>query len=131
MRASALHKVVIFAAEVFFERTPLPPSPTMNSPKQEAAPGDRIDLRISDQPEEPHTLKENHAKVFLFSSLIKQVLKSPNKQTMINDLIKKIYREMQNKSITILHHIENQNILLYQTVIWSHMKFLRIEDRVQ
>ena len=47
MRASALDKVVTFAGDVFFERKP------STFTKPEATLGDRIDLRISDQPEEP------------------------------------------------------------------------------
>ena len=63
----------------------LPPRPLT---KPEATPGDRIDLRISGQPEEPYRLNEKRAKVFITSSLVKQFLKYSNKSTMINDLIK-------------------------------------------
>ena len=79
MLVSALDKVVTFAGVVLFERKP----PILT--KTEATPGDRIDLRTSGQPEEPYLLNEKHAKVFLISSLVSQVLKSPNK-TMTNDM---------------------------------------------
>ena len=67
--------------------------PTMT--KLEATPRDRIDSRISGQPEEPFFffLNERQAKEFLISSLLKQVVKSPNKSTMINDLIKNLGEE--------------------------------------
>ena len=44
----------------------------------EATPGDTVALRIWSQLE-PKTLNEREAKVFLISSLMRQVLKSPNK----------------------------------------------------
>ena len=69
----------LFAGEVVFGRK----TPTLTEP--EATPGDRIDLRVSGQPEEPCLLNEKQPKVFLISRLMKQVLKSPNKSTMIND----------------------------------------------
>ena len=77
MPASAMDNVVTFEGEVLFERKP----PTFT--KQEATPRDRIDLRISGQSEEHFFLNEREAKVFLISTLMKQVLKSPNKSTMI------------------------------------------------
>ena len=96
--ANVLDKVVTFAGEVLFERTSLPPPPSplllpSSSPprpltKPEATPGDRIDLHISGQPEEPYRLNEKRAKVFIISSLVKQFLKYYNVSTMINDLIK-------------------------------------------
>ena len=82
MPASALDKVVTFAREVIFERKPL----TLTKP--EATPGDRIYLPISGQPKEPHLLNDREVKSFLISSLMKQVLKSLNKSTMINELIR-------------------------------------------
>ena len=91
MSASALDKVVTFADEVMFERKP----PT--STKPEATLCDSIDLRISGQPEELCTLNVRQAKVFLISSLMKQVLKSPNKSTMINDLIKNYSKKHAEK----------------------------------
>ena len=81
MPVSALNKVVTFAGKVLFERH----SPT--SIKPDAAPRDRIDLRTSGQPEERETLNEKEAELFLISSVMQQVLKSPNKSTMIHDLI--------------------------------------------
>ena len=90
MLASALDKVVTFAGEVLFERKP----PTLTKP--EATPGDRIDLRISGQPEEPQLLNEREGKTFLISSLMK-VVHSPNKSTMIADLIKNYAQEQRAK----------------------------------
>ena len=52
MSESALDKVVASASEVSFERK------TPTSIKPEVTPGDRFDLRISGQPEEPYTLHE-------------------------------------------------------------------------
>ena len=81
MLASALDKVVSFAGEVLFERK----HPTLVKP--EATLGERIDLRIPGQPEEPCLLNEREAKSLLISSLMKQVLNSSNKSTMISDLV--------------------------------------------
>ena len=100
MLASALDKVVIFAGAVF-ARKEKPQTLT----KPWATPGDRLHLGISGQPEEPYTPNENAAKVFI-SSMMKQVLKSPNTSTMVHDLIKIYSLKNQNKSITILYHIE-------------------------
>ena len=77
MVASALDSAVSLAGEVLFGRK----HPTLTKP--EATPGDRIDLRISGLLAELYTLNHEEAKVFLISSLMKQVLKSPNKSTMI------------------------------------------------
>ena len=82
MPASALDKMVTFAGAVLFERKP----PT--SIKPEATPGDRIHFSISGQPEELHALNEKQAQIFLISSLMKQVLKSPNTSTNIHEVIK-------------------------------------------
>ena len=71
-----------FSGEVWFERK----SPIWT--KLEVSPCNRIDLRISGQPEEPYQLNERQTKVLLIPSLTKQVLKCPNQSTMINDLIK-------------------------------------------
>ena len=70
MLASALDKAVTFAGGVSFKRKP----PTLTKP--ESTPGDRFDLRKAGQLEELYTLNEREAKVFLFSSLMKQVLNS-------------------------------------------------------
>ena len=78
MPASALDT---FGGEVLFERH----SPT--SIKPEAAPRDRNDLRTSGQIEESETLNEKEAELFLNSSVMQQILKSPNKSRMIHDLI--------------------------------------------
>ena len=67
------------------------------STKLEATLGDRIDLRMSGQPEEPHLMNERQAKVFLMSSLMKQVLESPNKSTMRNDLSKNYSQKNADK----------------------------------
>ena len=81
MSASALDKVVTFSGDVLLERK------TTTLTKLEATLGDRIHLRISGQPEGHHPLNEREANIFLISSLMKQVLKSSNKSTMINGLI--------------------------------------------
>ena len=67
-----------------YERKP----PT--STKTEATLDDRIDLLVSDQPEELYLLneRERETNVFLISNKINQVLKFPNKSTMVNGLIK-------------------------------------------
>ena len=78
--------------------------------KPEATAGERIDLRISGQPEELCTLNEKEAKVFFISSSMKQVLKC---------------RQMQNKSITIVYHIEIEKSMLRKTVSWNDTKFQR------
>ena len=59
-------RVVTFAGEVLIERN----FRTLTKP-EEATLGDRIDLRISGQPEEPHPLNEREANVFFISSLLK------------------------------------------------------------
>ena len=81
------------ATEVPFERK----LPTLT--KLEATPGDRIDLRTSGQVEESHLLNDEQAKVFFNSSYMKEVLKSPNKFTMID-------RILQTESNISLHHRE-------------------------
>ena len=68
MLASALDKVVTFAGEVLFERK----APTLTKPQ--ATPGDRIDLRMSGQPEELNPLNEKQAQIFLIASLVKKSL---------------------------------------------------------
>ena len=104
MPTSALGKVVTFAGEVLFEWKP------STLTKAEATPGDRIDFRISGQLQEPCPMNEKLAHVrptrktffserekqksfCLISSLMKQVLKSPNQSTMINDLINNYSQE--------------------------------------
>ena len=67
------------------------------STEPEATLGHRTDVRKLGQPEEPCALKERQAKVFLVSSLMKEVSKSPNKSTMINDLMKTHFQKMQEK----------------------------------
>ena len=82
--------MVSFAGEVMVENE----TPTLTEPV--ATPGDSIDQRISGQPEEPYLLNEKQANVFLTSSLMKQLLKSPNKSTLINDLIKNPAQKNEN-----------------------------------
>ena len=72
MPANALDHGVTVACEVLFERK----LPTLRM--LEATPGDRIDLRISSQPEERQLLNDRDAKAFLISSSMKQVLKTPH-----------------------------------------------------
>ena len=87
MLASALDEVFTFAGEVSFERK------HRLLTKSEATPGDRFDLRMSRQFEEPCLLNERQATLFLISSLMKQVSKSPNTLTMSNDLISKFSKK--------------------------------------
>ena len=109
MPASALDKVVKFAGDYLFDRI----TPTLT--KLEATPGDRIDFRISCQP-------DRDAKSFLISSLMKQVLKSSNKSTNINDLIKTHSQMNAEKVDSTLYRIEIQKIMLCKTVTWNDMK---------
>ena len=74
---------------------------------------------------QPHTPKKKETIVFLISSIMKQVLKSPNKSKMINDLTRIIHRRMQTQSITTLDHIEIQILMVFKTVTWNHMKVRR------
>ena len=82
---------VTFAGEVLFFRN-LP-----TSIKPDATLGERIDLRMSCEPDVPHTQDEKADNTLLFSSLTKQVLNSPNKSTMIADLIKNYAQEKDRK----------------------------------
>ena len=110
MRASALDKVVTFAGEALFERK----HPT--SIKPEATLGERSDLRVSCQPEVPCTQKKT-----LISSLTKQVLNSPDKSTMIAELIK---NNAQEKTEQVQYcHIKIQRFMLNKTATWNDMKF--------
>ena len=99
--------------------------------KPEATPGEQFDVRISGQPEEPNTLKrtsgpreepetriQKEAKVFLISSLMKQVLTSPNKSTMINELINN-YSHRDSETCAL----QNGNL--------ERREVSKIEDRVQ
>ena len=94
-------------------------------------PGDTIDRRISGQPEEPYLLNERQATVFLISRLMKQVLKSLDTSTMINDLINNY--SQQNAEQVDYYPVPHRDseIMLYRTVTWNDMKLLKIEDRVQ
>ena len=79
---SALDKVVTFAGEVSFGRN----SPT--SIKPEATLGERINLRVSRRPEEPHKEDEKAVNKFLLQSLIQQVSKYLKKSVLVAHLIK-------------------------------------------
>ena len=80
--ACALDKVLTLASEALCEKN----LPTSIMPEETL--GKRIDLRISSQPEVPHTEDETAGTTFLVSSLTKQVLNSPNKSMRIADVIK-------------------------------------------
>ena len=69
MPASVLDKVVTFAGEVLYERK------STTSIKPEAAPGERIDLRISSQPEVPHTEDEKAENAFRIFQLDEKSLR--------------------------------------------------------
>ena len=62
--------------------------------KLEATLGDRIDVRISGQLEELYLQNEREAKVFLISIFMRQVMRSPNRSTMVNDLINNYSQKM-------------------------------------
>ena len=125
MPASALDNLVTFADEVMFERN------TPTSTKPEATLGDSIDLRISSQPEELCTLNVRQAKVFLISSLMKQVLKSPNKSTMINDLIKNYSKKHAEKvDYFPVSHRDSETHALRDGNLERH-EVSKTEDRVR
>ena len=108
----------LFAGEVLFESK----YPDFNQAAGDSGP-QRWFARIWGQPEEPRLLHERDAQLFLISSLMKQVLKSPNKSTMIDDLINNYSQKMRKKSITTLYHGGIQKIMLCRTVTWDDMKF--------
>ena len=54
---------------------------------------------------------------------MKQVLKSPDNSTMVNDVIKNQFTEECRKTITTLHHIEIQKIMLHRKAARNAMKF--------
>ena len=137
--ANASDRVVTFAGDVLFEMKPA------TSIKREATPGERIDLRISGQPEGPHTQDDKAYKTFLIFSLTRQVLSSPVELTMTadlinnneqektdksrrlpwNDLINNYSQKIQQKSTITLYHIEMQKFLLKKTATCNDMKFQR------
>ena len=83
MPASALDMIVALQAKFYSKGKPR----LMTKP--EATPGDRLDLCISGQLEEPQFAeREGDAKAFLISCLMKQVLKSPKISTIFDGLIK-------------------------------------------
>ena len=123
--ASGKDKVVTFAGEVFVRKDfpllllfllpLLPPSlPTLT--KLEATPGDRIDLRISGRPEEPHSWSEKEAKVFLISiyDLIKNY---SHKKTKVDCYFPVSHRDSGT------HVLQNGNL--------ERHKVSKIEDRAQ
>ena len=114
--------VATSAGEVWFVRK------TLTSIKLEATLGEKIDLCISGLPEELNKLNEREAKLFLISSLMKQVLNSPNKSTMIADLIKNYAQKIQQESITLLYHIKIQK---FMPNTWQLGTVSKILDRVQ
>ena len=116
MPASALDKVVTFAGDVLFER---------KTPDFDNAGGDGIDLRISGQPAELRLLNGRGAKTFLISSFKKQVLKSPNKSTMINDLIKNYSQNNAEKVDYYPVSYRDSESHVNRTVTWNDMKFQR------
>ena len=85
--ACALDKVVTFAGEVWFGRNP------------------PFDLRISGRTRRTsYSERETCTSLFLISSLMKQVLKSPNKSTVIIGLIKSCSQKNAEKLLTALYH---------------------------
>ena len=124
MTASAPAKVATFASEVLFEKKPR----TLTKP--EVSPSNRIDLRVSGEPEEPCQLNEKQAEAFLIPSLVKQVLKSPIKSTMINDLIKNYSRKNAESRVVPAPCRDAENHALLNSFLERH-EDLKIEDRVQ
>ena len=87
----------------------------------------RIDSLISGQHEELYTENGKEAHIFLISRSMKQVLKSPNKSTMINDLIKKkknSKKTQQEVDYFLVPHRDSQNHV-HGTATWNDMKFQR------
>ena len=77
---------------------------------------------MSGQLEERYVLNEREAKVMLISSLMKHVLKSPNKSTMINYVGLEKFAETVD-CCTVSHR--DSEIMLCNTVTWDDMKFER------
>ena len=75
--------------------------------------------------------RERRKTHFSFSSLIKQVLKSPNKSTMIDDSIKNYARNNPEQiGYSIVSHGDSVNHALRHSNLERH-EVLKIEDRVQ
>ena len=116
-----MDEVVTFATEVLFEWK----RPTSTSRRRllanELTCEDQVNLKSFS------TLSEKEAITFLISSLTKGVMNSPNKSTMTTDVINNYSQEKQKESMTIMHHIKIQKLMLNKMATWSDM----IEDRVQ
>ena len=88
---------------------------TPTSIKPEATLSDRIDWRISGQPEEPHTLNEKEATVFLISMLI-------------TDLIKNHAQKNTARVDYYPYHIEIQKFMLNKKkATWNDMQFYSLK----
>ena len=87
--------------------------------------GHRIDSLISGQHEELYTQNGKEANIFLISRLTKQVLKSPNKSTMINDLIKKDSQKTQHQVDYFSVPPRDSQNHVHGTATWNDMKLQR------
>ena len=86
---------------------------------------------ISGQLEEPQLLNERRKTHFSFSNLMKQVLKSPNKSTMMDDSIKNYARHNPEQvDYSPVSQGESENNALRHSNMERH-EVLKIEDRVQ
>ena len=65
------------------------------------------------------------ANIFLISRSIKQVLKSPNRSTMVNDLIKKDSQKTQQQVDYFLVPQRDFQNHVHGTATWNDMKFQR------
>ena len=108
-----------------FERNP----PTSIEP--EATPDERIDLRMSSQPDVPHTEDVKGEKSRHIPCLTKQVFNSPNEPMLVADLIKN-YSRKQTEHVEYYpvshddsetHAEQNGNL--------ERLEVSKIEDRVQ
>ena len=70
-------------------------------------------------------VNEREAKAFIISTLTKQVLNSPNKSTMITDLVKNYAQEKKKESVIILYHTKIQKFMQNNTATWNDMKSQR------
>ena len=103
-------KVVTFAGEVLFNRTPL------TSIKPEATFGERIDLRISGQPEVLHTQHEKAENISSFQNVqLKNDIFRPSTQMASTDKIQKF----ENQFIGRSHSFFAKPLSRHATNWWS------------
>ena len=88
LQTQILYFITVTVAQLFFTTTCRQAHWTRWSLSTEATLDDRLDLLVSGQSEVFYQLNERETNVFLISNKINQVLKFPNKLTMISDLVK-------------------------------------------